>query len=55
MCHKENESWFLMKHIDGLMQEKLNSSAIAMELIFLALTHRYKLHQAKVIILKVLN
>ena len=28
-------------HIDGLMQERRNSSALAMEFVFLALTHRY--------------
>ena len=30
-------------HIDGLVQERRNSIAIALELVFLALTHRYVL------------
>ena len=29
-------------HFDGLMQERRNSSALAMEYVFLALTHRFE-------------
>ena len=33
-------------HIDGLMQKRHDSSALAMELIFLARSHRYQVSYA---------
>ena len=40
MCLDVHFRW----NIDGLMQERRNSSALAMELIFLALTYQYMLY-----------
>ena len=34
--------WWYEVHIDGLMQEIFNSSALGMEYVFLALTHPYE-------------
>ena len=43
------ENWpnrveFCIEHIDGLVQERFNFSALAMKYVFLALTHQYKEH-----------